>query len=354
MKSNSPIAKFTLGLFVLFFILWCFRNTDPLIPRTAPGLELRGRTMGTTYKVVLANHDRERSLETLQQQINTRLREINQVMSTYLEDSELSQFNQSTSTDWIAVSDELLQLVQRAQTISKATNGAFDITVGPAVNLWQFGPRDISQQRTLPAESDIQVVKGEIGYQYLHVDQERQSLRKDIPELYVDLSAIAKGYAVDEIVALLKQYPIDDGCMVEIGGEIGTLGSRADGTPWRIGIQEPDAPPGILSATINLSTQAMATSGDYFNFFDVDGIRYSHTINPLTAKPVTHNLTSTVVITKNCAEADAWATALLVLGPVQAYDIARQHDLAVMFFERTDSGITSQQTPNFEKTVVKD
>jgi len=310
--------------------------------------------MGTTYKVVLANHDRERSLETLQQQINTRLLEINQVMSTYLEDSELSQFNQSTSTDWITVSDELLQLVQRAQTISKATNGAFDITVGPAVNLWQFGPRDISQQRTLPAESDIQVVKGEIGYQYLHVDQERQSLRKDIPELYVDLSAIAKGYAVDEILALLKQYPIDDGCMVEIGGEIGTLGSRADGTPWRIGIQEPDAPPGILSATINLSTQAMATSGDYFNFFDVDGIRYSHTINPLTAKPVTHNLTSTVVITKNCAEADAWATALLVLGPVQAYDIARQHNLAVMLVERTDSGFTSQQTPNFEKTVVKD
>ena len=354
MKSNSPIVKFTLVLFVLFFILWCFRNTDPLIPTTTPVLELRGRTMGTTYKVVLANRELERSPEALQRQINKRLREINQVMSTYLEDSELSRFNQSTSTDWIAVSDELLQLVQRAQSISKATNGAFDITVGPAVNLWQFGPRDISQERTLPADREIQLVQAKIGYQHLHIDHERKSLRKDLPELYVDLSAIAKGYAVDEIVALLKQYPIDNGCMVEIGGEIGTHGRRADGTPWRIGIQDPDAAAGILSATINLSAQSMATSGDYFNFFEVDGIRYSHTINPVTAKPVTHKLTSTVVIAKNCAEADAWATALLVLGPVQAYDIAKQHDLAVMLFERTDSGITSQRTPNFEERVVKD
>ena len=354
MKSNSPIVKFTLGLFVLFFILWCFRNTAPLIPTAPSLLELRGQRMGTTYKVLLAHRGLERNPEAIQRQINKRLREINQVMSTYIEDSELSRFNQSTSTDWITVSDELLQIVHRAHGISKATNGAFDITVGPAVNLWQFGPRDISQERTLPSERDIQLVQAKIGYQHLHVDQERKSLRKDIPELYVDLSAIAKGYAVDEIITLLKKYPINNGCMVEIGGEIGTHGHRDDGTPWRIGIQAPDATAGVLSATINLSAQAMATSGDYFNFFEVNGRRYSHTINPVTAKPVTHKLTSTVVIAKNCAEADAWATALLVLGPVRAYDIARQHDLAAMLFERTDSGITSQRTPNFEERVVKD
>ena len=216
MKSNSPIVKFTLGLFVLFFILWCFRNTAPLIPTAPSVLELRGQTMGTTYKVLLAHRGLERTPEAIQRQINKRLREINQVMSTYIEDSELSRFNQSTSTDWITVSDELLQIVHRAHGISKATNGAFDITVGPAVNLWQFGPRDISQERTLPSERDIQLVQAKIGYQHLHVDQERKSLRKDIPELYVDLSAIAKGYAVDEIITLLKKYPIDNGCMVEL------------------------------------------------------------------------------------------------------------------------------------------
>tara|TARA_B100000945_G_scaffold146461_1_gene117288 strand:- start:1878 stop:2942 length:1065 start_codon:yes stop_codon:yes gene_type:complete len=354
MQLNSSIVKFTLSLFVLFFALWCLRRIDPATPSTTPVLEIHGKTMGTTYKVVLADLGGDLTLKTLQQQVDKRLHQINQVMSTYIVDSELSQFNQSKSTDWITVSEELFQLIRRAHKISDATNGAFDITVGPAVNLWQFGPRDIPQERTLPEQAAIDSVKEKIGYLHLHIDDQRQSLRKDFPELYIDLSAIAKGYAVDEILALLKKHPIGNGCLVEIGGEIGTHGIRADETSWKIGIQQPDAAPGTLSARINLSSGAMATSGDYFNFFEVDGARYSHTINPLTAKPVMHELTSVVVITKNCADADAWATALLVLGPVEAYDIAKQHDLAVMLFERTDSGITSQQTPTFEQVVVKD
>ena len=354
MKLNSPIVKFTLGLFGFFIILWSLRNTDPPQPTSPPRLEIHGQTMGTTYKVVLSDLGKDLTLEQIQQAIDHRLAEINQVMSTYIPDSELSRLNQSDSTEWLPVSAELLQLVQQAQTISKATQGAFDITVGPAVNLWQFGPRDSSRERELPPEDAIEMIRQRIGYQHLHVDKENSALRKDFAELYIDLSAIAKGYAVDEVLALLKQYPVSKGFMVEIGGEIGTVGVRADDTPWKIGIQQPDAAPGTLSATINLTTQAMATSGDYFNFFEVGGVRYSHTIDPLTARPVTHALTSTVVITENCAEADAWATALLVLGPDQAYDIAIEHNLAVMLFERTDTGISSQQTPAFNQAVVKE
>ncbi len=354
MNLQSPVVKFTLCLFVIFFGLWCLRSTEPATPPSPPALVIHGTTMGTTYRVVLADLGDDLTLESVQQQVEQRLQAINQTMSTYIDDSDLSQFNQSRSTDWQQVSEELFQLIQRAHTISEATGGAFDITVGPAVNLWQFGPRDSSQERTLPSDSAIATVKEKIGYQHLHLDSENHSLKKDFAELYVDLSAIAKGYAVDEIISLLQQHPIGDGCLVEIGGEIGTIGLRADGTPWRIGIQQPDAAPGTLSTQIKLVDQAMATSGDYFNFFEVDGVRYSHTIDPVTARPVTHNLTSTVVITKNCAEADAWATALLVLGPIQAYDIAKQHGLAVMLLERTESGIISKQTPAFETLVEKD
>ena len=354
MRLNSPIVKFTLSLLGFFGILWFLRNTDPPQPIFRPILEIHGQTMGTTYKVILSDLGADLTLELIQHEIDQRLAEINQIMSTYIQDSELSKFNQSDSTEWFAVSDELLQVVQRAQAISLATEGAFDITVGPAVNLWQFGPRDSTAQRELPSDDAIEMVRQRTGYQHLHVDMEKSALRKDFAELYIDLSAIAKGYAVDEVVALLKRYPIGKGCMVEIGGEIGTEGVRADNTPWKIGIQRPDAIPGTLSATINLSSQAMATSGDYFNFFEVDGVRYSHTIDPSTARPVTHALTSSVIIAENCAEADAWATALLVLGPDQAYDIAMEHNLAVMLFERKGSGIFSQQTPAFNQAVVKE
>lgn len=354
MKLNSPIVKFTLGLFGFFIILWFLRNTDPPKPTSPPRLEVHGQTMGTTYKVVLSDPGTDLPLEQIKQEIDQRLAGINQVMSTYIQDSELSKFNQSDSTEWLTVSSELLQLIQRAQAISLATEGAFDITIGPAVNLWQFGPQASNEKRGLPSEDAIERVRKRIGYQHLHVDKEKSALRKDFAELYIDLSAIAKGYAVDEIIALLKQYPIEKGYMVEIGGEIRTEGVRADSSPWKIGIQQPDAAPGTLSETINLSGQAMATSGDYFNFFEVNGVRYSHTIDPSTGRPVTHTLTSSVVITKNCAEADAWATALLVLGPDKAYDIAMKHNLAVMLFDRIGTRISSQQTPAFNQAVVKE
>ena len=360
MNFNSPVLKFTLGLFALFFALWLFRNTDPMGPTekglsdTPVKLELRGKTMGTTYHVVLSELPAGQTLAKLQNEIDQRLQEINQVMSTYLSDSELSRFNQSESTSWEPVSSELFALVERAQQLSKITKGAFDITVGPAVNLWHFGPQKTTQDRTVPYDDQIEQVQQVIGYTHLHLDSETSALKKDFAELYLDLSAIAKGYAVDEIVTLIQKHKAKIGCMVEIGGEIGTAGKRPDGSSWRIGIQAPDAAPGTLTSTLELTNLSMATSGDYFNFFVVEGKRYSHTIDPHTARPVTHNLTSSVVVTKSCADADAWATALLVLGPNQAYDIARQHDVAVMLFERTDSGITSRQTEAFKQSVAKE
>ena len=354
MNFNSPILKFTLCLFVLFFGLWLVRDTSLPVAHRPAELKLEGRTMGTTYHIVLADLEGDATLAELQALVDTRLEQINQMMSTYLPDSELSQFNQARSTDWIDVPAELYALIERAQQFSTITNGAFDITVGPAVNLWQFGPRDITQQRTLPEDTEVTDALSVIGFQHLHLHPDRTALRKEFSELYVDLSAIAKGYAVDQIVELLSDYPIGSGCMVEIGGEVGTVGVRLDGSAWKIGIQAPDSLPGTLTARIDLSDTSMATSGDYFNFFQVDGNRYSHTIDPTTARPVTHKLTSTVVVTENCADADAWATALLVMGPVQAYDIARQHDLAVMLFSRTDTKITSQQSPAFEKVITQE
>ncbi|MEM9365439.1 MAG: FAD:protein FMN transferase [Planctomycetota bacterium] len=296
--------------------------------------EIRGRTMGTTYMVKWFEEDAsEATIARMDVQIAVEkcLRQVNDQMSTYLRSSEISRFNASPSTDWFSISPAFAGVVKEALEVSRLTDGAFDVTVGPLVNRWNFGPSDPGD--SLPDESEVKELLSRVGYGHLEVRLEPASIRKAIPQLKLDLSAIAKGHGVDAVVATLTEQGIAN-AFVEIGGEVAVTGDKG-GSPWMVGIQQPDRQAGqALLAAHPISDSAMATSGDYRNFYDFEGVRYSHTIDPRSGSPVNHTLASATVITKTCMMADAWATALMVLGAEEGLRLAKQQELSVLLVSR--------------------
>ena len=316
---------------LIYIVLLAALTTACSIDNLEP--KILGNTMGTTYSVQW--HPQELSASQLKQKIDTRLLEINAVMSTYDETSELSQFNHSREAGWHAVDSTLAELVELSMHINKNSRGAFDITVGPLVNLWGFGPDQV--ELTLPNSTEIDIAARSVGSQYLRVRPSPPALMKDISDLYVDLSAIAKGYGVDEVAKILDQAGVEN-YMVEIGGEVKCKGVGHHGDPWRIGIETPKFERGEIQEILALDNISVATSGDYRNFIEYEGKYYSHTIDPTTGYPVTHNLKSITVAHPSAAHADAWATALLVLGPELALQIADQQQLPILMITREQSG----------------
>lgn len=296
--------------------------------------EFSGPTMGTRFSIKIFNPPKFQ--EDVRLEIDALLRRINDQMSTYLPNSEISRFNDSESVDWFAVSPETATVANFAVSLSQKTDGAFDITVEPLVNAWSFGPKE--RRRVVPTEEEIEQLLQEIGYEKLEVRLDPPALRKSAPDLEIDLSAVAKGYAVDQVVARLNELGAEN-VFVEIGGEVCTSGDKA-GAPWQVGIQVPDLiQEAILIAqplnTKPASDQAMATSGDYRNYFEVDGIRYSHTIDPRTGRPIEHGLASISVVGPSCMEADAWATAINVLGQKAGVAVAEAEGLSILAVQRT-------------------
>ena len=306
-------------------------------------LELTGSTMGTSYSVKLVAVPPQFNTKALQEQIDSDLARIEQRMSTYRAESELSQFNRSESTDWVAVSAELCDVIEQALSVSKITT-AFDITVGPLVNLWGFGPAD-----TLPEPPDNNVVAETLqytGFGKLHTQCTTPAIRKDRADIYIDLSAYAKGYAVDQIVTLLFDNDLNN-FLVEIGGELRMHGHNAGGKLWSVAIEKPAEFESAVQTIVQITDVAIATSGDYRNFFLFAGQRYSHTIDPNTGYPVTHNTAAVSVISDTAAFADAMATALLVLGVDEGLALAEREGIAAYFMLRTDSGMEVYATETF-------
>ncbi len=311
-------------------------------------IELEGATMGTTYRITIVDAPAGIDLPALAQTVDARLAAINDRMSTYLSDSELTRFNASESTDWFAVSPELVDVVIAATGVSEVSGGAFDVTVGPAVNLWGFGPD--GGGATLPDAASVERARARVGHDALEARLTPPALKKDRPDVYVDLSAIAKGHAVDRLCDLLASAGVDN-YLVEIGGELRTLGHNASDRDWTIAIEQPRAGVREVQQVIAISGLAVATSGDYRNFFEVDGRRYSHTIDPRTARPVTHGLASVTVVHESTAMADALATALLVLGPDAGAALASRLELAALFVVQDGDGLTASHTPAFERLI---
>ena len=309
-----------------------------------PQVELTGPTMGTHYRVSLRPLPEAHDRASLQAAIDTRLAAINRVMSTYDPDSELSRFNRNTGTGWVPVSAELYTVLAEAQRLGELSEGRFDVTVGPLVNLWGFGPERASAG--IPDESAIAAARLRVGYRMLELRAEPPAARKTRPDLYVDLSAIAKGYGVDEIAGLLENLGVTD-YLVEIGGELRAHGANDQGRPWRIGIEKPQPGEHTVQTIIELRDQALATSGDYRNFFEHQGQRYAHVIDPLSGWPVRHRLASVSVLHPSCMTADGFATALLALGPERGLALAEREQLAALFIVITDDGFEQRSTAAF-------
>ena len=305
---------------------------------------LTGATMGTSFNIKLVAPDMNLDFEALGEDINQRLEAIDKVMSTYREDSDLSAFNASRSTDWVDVSLELCEAVQQSLVVSRDTNGAFDVTVGPLVNLWGFGPDLITV--TPPAQADIDAAMTQTGYAHLSTDCSTPALKKAIPELYVDLSGWAKGYAVDELGQLLDGKGLEN-YLAEVGGELRVRGHNSSRHEWAIAIEGPDISQRAAQSVYRLTDVAVATSGDYRNYFEYDGQRYSHTIDARTGKPVSHNLASVTVVDQSAAFADAMATALLVLGPDAGPDMADELQVASLFLIRNQDELVVQTSSAF-------
>ena len=285
-------------------------------------MAFEGQIMGTTFTVKV-RHPSEIKLET----ISTALEDVNEKMSTYLSDSELSKLNQAPINQVIPLSKELNQVLSAARQVEKQSNGAFDITVGPLVNAWGFGP---DKTRKSPSEAEVKSLKERIGSQHWSLSQDSVTKLKD--QLYLDLSAIAKGYAVDQVSRALEQKVSH--YWVEVGGEVRVKGKNAEGQAWRVGIERPagEGKRGVYKI-LNLSDMSVATSGDYRNrYVDQNGKVRSHTIDPSTGKPITHLLASVSVLHEDCMYADAWATALNVLGPKKGLELANQLGIAALFY----------------------
>ena len=264
------------------------------------------------------------------------LSHIDALMSTYKPDSELSRFNSRKTTEPVPISDDLCAVLQIALEASRESDGAFDVTVGPLVNAWGFGPpgRPIKE----PSKQMLSHIREFVGYQKLILDVHKKTLQKTDPRVYCDLSAVAKGYGVDKAAEALEQLGIQN-YLVEVGGEVRTLGVNESGKPWRIGIEKPDVLGQVAQEIVPMSGLSMATSGDYRNYYEENGIRISHTIDPKTGQPVHHHLASVSVIDHSCARADAYATTLMVLGPDKGMQLAEKLSLPVLFLVRVKKGV---------------
>ncbi|MEY4767756.1 MAG: hypothetical protein RL637_395 [Pseudomonadota bacterium] len=331
-------------LIVITYLSFSLIGCDSSKPETIYPFTYQGETEGTTFHIKASYLSKTLTQQQLQQQIKQVLDKIDGQMSTYKPDSELSKFNQSQSSEWHPISPELFTVIQQAQIISDSSQGAFDITIGGLVNLWGFGPEPL--KFTTPTEADIQQRLSKIGYQQLHLQSQPLAIQKTQPDLYVDLSAIAKGYAVDQVGLTLEHAGIQD-YMVEIGGEVRVKGLNVEHQPWRIAIEKPIPNKILVERVIPLSNISMATSGDYRNFFEIKGVRFSHTIDPRSGKPITHRLASISVLHRTTMEADGWATALNVLGPEAGFQLAEKLKIAALFIVKTDHGFEEKPTTTF-------
>lgn len=309
-------------------------------------LSFSGETMGTTYSVKLVDVPLGVAVSALPEEIASVLEAVNQQMSTYRPDSELSGFNAAGAETWIPVSADVLTVVEEALRVSRLTAGAFDPTVGPMVDLWGFGPGD--RRQDVPSSDKIAAMQRAVGHALVETRTEPSALAKVAPGVGLDLSGVAKGFGVDKVAELLQARGVDN-YLVEVGGELRGQGNGPGGRPWRVGIEKPTAVLGDIQRIVDLNRAALATSGDYRLFFERDGQRYSHILDPSTGHPVDHALASVTVVAATTMEADAFSTSLLVLGPEAGLRFASEHDVAAYFVVDRGKDFTATASPAFQR-----
>lgn len=311
-----------------------------------PLAAVQGPAMGTVWNAKLAGPLAEELAPRAATAVAAALEGVVARMSTYLDASELGRFNRLAAGVALPVSRETIEVFALARAVSEATGGAFDVTVAPAVDAWGFGP---SRDARVPNATELDALAPRIDWRAIAVDAGAGTLAKSRDDVRADLSGIAKGYGVDLAARALEALGATD-YLVEAGGEVRCRGHNADGRPWRIGIERPDATPPAAWLAVPLDGLAMATSGDYRIYFERDGRRYSHEIDPATRAPVQGRLASVTVVAADCAWADAMATALFVMGAERGHAYASERGMAACFIERgTGERLVDRQTPAFAK-----
>lgn len=353
--QDRPTSFILISMLIITLITGCDQKTNTESSHLKMH-ELKGQTMGTYYNVkyVIDPTTQSSSYDhaLIQKAIDDKLLQINDEISTYIADSHLSKFNQSSSTEPVKIPMSLAQNILISQLVGQETGGSMDITVGPLVNLWGFGPDKVPEK--IPTEDMIQQARAKTGLNHLVLISMNDGfyLQKLIPELYVDLSTVGEGYGADELGKLLRSFGITD-YLISIGGTIHSLGVNDQGKNWRVAIEKPSDVEFEVQQAINLRGQSISTAGSYRNYFEKDGVRYSHVIDPTSGKPITHKLVSATVIAPTALEADAWDTGLMVLGRDRALEVAKRNGLAVYLITKTESGFEVDMTDNFKPFLSK-
>lgn len=305
---------------------------------------LEGQIFGTYFQVSIGTQH-EFDEAQVREGVLAILNEIDRQMSTYRDDSVLNGINRSPLGEPVAVPKELFHVLALGYDIAEISAGAFDYTIGGLVNLWGFGPA--GRITEAPDNEALERRLAEVGYRYVELNHEAKTVTRH-SDVFIDLSAIAKGYAVDEVSEYLHSVGLDNH-LVNIGGDLIAQGVRSEERPWRIGIEAPNDNQQVVRHILPLHDVAMLGSGDYRNYFEEDGVRYSHTINPATGRPIAHRLAAVHVLGDNAAEADAFATVLLVLGEQEGLQFANDHNIAALFVYRDGSGFNSVMSVLFER-----
>ncbi|MEX2476055.1 FAD:protein FMN transferase [Marinobacter sp.] len=312
--------------------------------------EIAGPVFGTEYHINVVLTGDEEELQTLSEGIEKELNKIDASMSTWKDDSELSMLNhRKDQSEWADISAPLAEVLATALRVSRLTDGAFDVTIGPVVNLWGFGPE--ARPDKVPDDGELAARLESTGYEKLEVRSDPPAIRASGPQ-YIDLSAIAKGYAVDAVGRFLEQAGVE-AYLVEIGGEVRVNGRKPDGSAWRLAIEQPVSERRQINRVVALDQHSMATSGDYRNYYESNGRRYSHTIDPEDGQPINHNLASVTVITESAMLADALATGFNVMGYERAQALATRENIAAYFIVRGEDGFEVHNTPAFTSYLTQ-
>lgn len=326
--------------FLLLFVFSC-------APQQPVEIAITGKTMGTTYNIkVVQQTDAPIDIQALQAEIDDALMQVNALMSTYDPKSELSLLNKTPAGQAFPISEQTEYVLTEAIRLNNLSQGSLDITVGPLVNLWGFGPD--KRPEVIPTQTQLTEIADYVGIDKFQLGD--GVVTKLHSKLYIDLSTIAKGYGVDVVADIIENNQIDN-YLVEIGGEMRVAGKKGNESDWRIAIEQPITTERAIQKIISIGDSAVATSGDYRNYFEKDGVRYSHLIEPTTGYPIKHNLVSVTVVHPSSMTADGLATALNVMGADKAKVLAVSNDLAVFMIMKEGGEFIEYASPAFVRDV---
>ena len=304
-----------------------------------------GPTMGSRYSIQYVRHIATPGPKTVQDEVEQILAEVDRQLSTYRSDSDIERFNALPADNCQVMPGPILELIRAGEQLSSQSDGAFDLTVEPLLDLWGFGPQ--SREEQVPSAEALAEARQRVGHGHLRIEGDR--LCKDAA-VEVDFNSIAAGYAVDRIAARLQALGIDS-YLAEATGELKAVGHKPDGSPWRIALEEPRDDRQVAERVIEVNGYGVSTSGDYRKYFEQGGRRYSHTFDARTGAPVLHNLASVTVIHPSAMMADGLSTLLLILGPEQAWDYAQKHRIGVFFVLRDNDRFVVRTNDVFERMI---